>query len=290
MCKGLPASGKSTWAKEFVKDKKDWIRLNNDDMTAMFFGEAFAEGKGGAIDSFRKLLINESIKKGLNIVVDNTNLHPKHHEFFTTLIAEHNAETEHSKKPDLYELVIKDFTDVSLEECLKRNKKRENPVPDFVIKKMYRDYLRKENFKLVQDPALPKAILVDLDGTMADLNGRNPHIITNCKDDLPNNPVIDLVKRYAIDHKVIFISGRNSKARADTVAWLQEKAGFDNGTYTLYMKDDNTPDNSFKSTIFDTYIRDKFFVTLVLEDRDRMVHTYRNEIGLTCLQVADGDF
>jgi predicted kinase len=27
---GVPASGKSTWAKEYVKDKPDWVIVNRD--------------------------------------------------------------------------------------------------------------------------------------------------------------------------------------------------------------------------------------------------------------------
>lgn len=38
MCKGLPASGKSTWAKEFVAKNPNFIRLNKDDFRAMMGG------------------------------------------------------------------------------------------------------------------------------------------------------------------------------------------------------------------------------------------------------------
>lgn len=290
MCKGLPASGKSTWAKEFVKGKKDWVRVNNDELTAMLFGEPFAEGRSTTVDHYRKLIIKDLMVKKLNIVVDNTNLHPKHFEFLTKLIEEYNQSGMYAAEPELYALEVKDFTDVTLEECLKRNKKRENPVPDFVIKKMFNDYVRKKDFKLVQDPKLPKAIIVDIDGTVADLNGRNPHIITNCKADLPITEIIDIVKRYATDHKVIFVSGRDGKARQDTKEWLSTVAGFTPASFILYMKEDRGPDTDFKKTIFDKYIRDKFYISFVLEDRDRMVQTYRNEIGLPCLQVADGAF
>ena len=48
LTKGLPASGKSTWAREFIKGKKDWVRVNNDELGSMLFGETFAEEIGRA--------------------------------------------------------------------------------------------------------------------------------------------------------------------------------------------------------------------------------------------------
>ena len=289
MCKGLPASGKSTWAKEFVKGKKDWVRINNDELGAMLFGELWAEGRNTTIDSTRETLIEYAMKAHRNIVVDNTNLHPKHEAYLKELVEAHNQEAQFSKKPELYEFEIKDFTHVPVAECILRNRKRENPVPEKVIYNMNKQYLLKEGPTLVQDDKLPKAILVDLDGTVALLNGRSPYTIKGIIDDLPNKPVVDLVQRYMKDHKVIFVTGREEAARVDTISWLA-KHGFPHGTYQLHMRGPEPSDVVFKKMVFDTYIRGKYYVSLAIEDRTRVVNLYRHDIGITCLQCADGDF
>lgn len=35
ICRGIPASGKSTWAKQFIKENKNWIRIGRDDFRHM---------------------------------------------------------------------------------------------------------------------------------------------------------------------------------------------------------------------------------------------------------------
>lgn len=295
MMLGLPASGKSTWAKEFIKGKKDWIRVNNDELGAMLFGELWAEGRSDPLEAMREHVIETAMNRGLNIVVDNTNLHPKHRAHFTQLIEAWNTQAAFDTgkaKVNLYELEVKDFTNVPVDECIKRNKKRDNPVPDRVIYQMYNAYIRKEAQGLVQDPKLPKAIIVDIDGTIADLGGRNPHVMSKCYDDLPVHHILDLVKSYKErGYEIIFVTGRNEHSRADTVRWLKDKAGFE-GTYSLYMRADGSkePDVQFKKAIFDNLIKGKYYVDFAIEDRSRMVQMYRNDIGIPCLQCADGDF
>lgn len=290
MMKGLPASGKSTWAKEFVKGKKDWIRVNNDELGLMMFGELFAEGRSDDIDRARKQLITLAMSRLDNIVVDCTNLHPKHEEYLKDLVFKHNESVIYTPKPELYSFEIKDFTDVPVEECIKRNKKRDNPVPDKIIYQMYRSYIAKEHQYVEQDPTLPKALIVDLDGTMADCSHRNPYDAKKCGDDAPIDFVIEIVKRFQSDHHIIFVSGRDAKYMKETIDWLTNKAGLKAGLYSLYMKPDKAADLGFKQEIFDAHIKNKYYVTFVLEDRTHMVQMYRHKLKLPCLQVADGDF
>jgi hypothetical protein len=61
--------------------------------------------------------------------------------------------------------------------------------------------------------------------------------------------------------------------------------------YMLLMKaaNDRRGDVVTKLELFDHHVRNKFFVLAVLEDRTKMVRLWR-DVGLTCLQVADGDY
>ena len=74
--RGLPASGKTTYAKELVN--KGWVRVNKDDMRAMLNNSKFSKDNESYILSLRDEIIISSLVQGKNVVVDDTNLDPKH--------------------------------------------------------------------------------------------------------------------------------------------------------------------------------------------------------------------
>lgn len=294
MSKGLPASGKSTWCKEFIKGKKDWVRVNNDDFQQMMFGVAFAEGRGDFLDKARMHFVDWLMEKKMNIIIDNTNLHPKQEVYYRELVEMWNAEiVEGQRIGELYEFSIKDFTDVPVNECLVRNRQRPEPIPDKVIYNMYNQYLKKEVPPLIQDKALPRAIVVDLDGTMSLVTTRSPHDLSRVYEDEVNFPIVALVNdMHALGKTIFFISGREQVAYDNTIRWLEDKAGFAKGSYFIYLRPDKDkrPDTQFKKDIFEQHIKDKYYVDFWIEDRWRMTHAVRNELGITCLQCADGHF
>lgn len=290
--KGLPASGKSTWAREFVKGKKDWVRVNNDDLQLMMFGEAFAKGRGDFLDKVRMMFVDWLITKNMNIIADNTNLHPKQEVYYRSVVDEHNFKVQNGGEGELYEFSIKDFTNVPIGECLIRNRNRPGNIPDKVIYDMYNSYLKKEVPALEQDKTLPKALVVDLDGTMALMVNRSPYEMSKVYDDAVNQPIVDLVNiMKKTGHRIFFISGRDKCAEGDTIRWLADKAGITDG-YSIFLRPDNDPrpDTQFKKDIFEEHLKGKYYVDFWIEDRWRMTHAVRNELGITCLQCADGHF
>lgn len=52
---------------------------------------------------------------------------------------------------------------------------------------------------------------------------------------------------------------------------------------------DMRKDSIVKREMFDEHIRGRYNVNFVLDDRNQVVELWRS-MGLTCLQVADGDF
>ena len=124
--KGLPASGKSTWAKA----QEGFKRINRDDLRSMIDNGVWSKENEEIIVAARDALIEMFIAYGHNIVVDDTNLDPsieKHLREFATSAG--------------YEFEVKDFTDVPLYICQDRNRKRTNPVPDEAIMRMYKKYV-----------------------------------------------------------------------------------------------------------------------------------------------------
>lgn len=141
----------------------------------------------------------------------------------------------------------------------------------------------------------PSAFLVDLDGTLALMNGRSPYDESCVDQDLPNRPVICVVEALVERGMVpIFMSGRTEGCRKDTEFWLMSHVRLwpvrDVGIL-LHMRaaDDQRPDHVVKLELFDRHVRDQWNVRVVLDDRNSVVKMWRS-IGLTVLQVADGDF
>ena len=73
---GLPASGKSTFAKQFILDNPGWVRINKDTLRLEIGGNSWYK-KEKVVFKRERELIKESIDNGINIVIDNTHLNPK---------------------------------------------------------------------------------------------------------------------------------------------------------------------------------------------------------------------
>jgi hypothetical protein len=136
---------------------------------------------------------------------------------------------------------------------------------------------------------LPLAIVCDLDGTLALLNGRDPYDASTCENDTVNEPVAHIVRTYAdAGVAVILVSGRNVRHRAETKAWLHTHHIPHESLYMRRARDFRK-DAVIKAEVFEARLRSVYQVLFVLEDRDQAVAMWRG-LGLTCLQVAPGDF
>ena len=140
----------------------------------------------------------------------------------------------------------------------------------------------------------PNTIICDLDGTLSLLNGRDPYKPETCDNDKVNIAVA-MVLEYAHDNfddkdAITFLSGREDKYRPQTILFLDRAISFLD--YNLYMRgtDDFRKDSMVKKELFDEYIKDRYHVLFVMDDRNQVVDMWRNELKLTCFQVAEGNF
>ena len=138
-------------------------------------------------------------------------------------------------------------------------------------------------------------ILCDIDGTIALRGDRSPHDHDQCMEDHVNWPIVRLIDNL-VDYgylmgEIILISGRKEKYRSITEYWLRTHNIFDGYYNALLMRstNDNRPDEVVKEELYKQYIMDKYNVLYVFDDRNSVVAMWRR-LGLTCLQVADGDF
>ncbi len=133
-----------------------------------------------------------------------------------------------------------------------------------------------------------KAIIVDIDGTLAHMAGRSPYDYSLVDTDTIDKTIRDILDRYCNTHKIIVVSGRKDECYQVTLQWLHDNhVPFD----YLHMRkeSDNREDSIIKREIYDNNIKAEHEVDFVLDDRNRVVKMWR-EIGLKCLQVAEGDF
>lgn len=279
MPKGLPASGKSTWSEEQVKANPGQVKIvSKDKLRAMLDLGKWSGSNEKMILDIRDRIISCALTRNLTIIVDDTNLDPKHEARLRELANLYKAD-----------FVIQDFTHVSLQECIDRDRKRPNYVGEHVIRDMYKRYLRKPLPQLVADPKLPWIVVCDLDGTLCLHWNRGPYEESKVIDDLPNKPVVAALQTLARNFSVMYVSGRTKACYDDTRKWL---GGYVNiPDIGLFMREvgDKRHDTIVKTEIYEREIKGKFNVLLVLDDRQSVVDMWR-ELGLTVFQVADGNF
>jgi predicted kinase len=285
--RGLPASGKSTYAKNLLSENPGmYKRLNRDEMRLMFDNNHHTDANEKFIAKVRDLMMLEALKAGKHVIIDDTNLSERSVERIRQIVRKHCIDTA-----DEVQVEVKEIT-TSLEECLIRDEQREKKVGRNVIMRMYKQHVlgneRGPHYK-PQDTNLPKAILCDLDGTLAIINGRSP-FDTACETDLLNEPVANLLAMHRKNkHKIIFMSGREEAARASTQTWLA-KHNIEYDGLCMRATGDARKDAIVKKELFEVHILNQYHIEMVYDDRDQVVDLWRLELGLPCLQVNYGDF
>lgn len=122
---GLPASGKTTKAKELSQPGKN-VRVNRDLLRDMLnFG--FSLKEEDRVKAVEKLLIKDFLSKGFDVIVDDTNLKDGTIKWLIKIATECCADIEFIK------------IDTPLEECIRRDATRINPVGKGIIMQMNKE-------------------------------------------------------------------------------------------------------------------------------------------------------
>lgn len=275
MCKGLPASGKSTWARQQVeKGKGEVKRVNKDDLRLMLDNGKWSKFNEEFICDVRDAIIQTAVSKGKTIIVDDTNLDPKHETHIRAIFGGFLIDMQEFK--------------LDVETCIERDSKRENPVGEIVIRRMYDQYIRPKKVAYKPDNVNPRAVIFDIDGTLAQMKDRGPYDWKRVGEDTLN---IMVAAQYHIfrnaGYKIIIFSGRDSCCRKETEKWLKENDIIPDHL-DMRKRGDMRKDNIVKKEMFDK-IKDEYSVELVFDDRNSVVKMWR-DLGLTVFQVAEGNF
>lgn len=262
MTLGLPASGKTTWAKAKLKELGNAKRINKDDLRAMLDDSHWSKTNEAFVLGVRDALITAALSKGFHVIVDDTNLAPKHETTLKTLALLNNAQFE-----------VVDFTHVSLEECIKRDQKRHNYVGETVIRDMWEQFLKPKNAEPpVYDDKLPDAIIVDVDGTVAHNDGHRGFFEWNkVGGDKPRFVVraalLGFLDRW-VTATPIFVSGRDESCRKETEQWFREKLVIPTKVELLMRPaGDMRKDSIVKREIYEQHLKAKYNIVAIFDDR-----------------------
>lgn len=278
MTVGVSGSGKTTWAKSVVAADGNCVNINKDDLREMLHNSVHSKGRESLVIKVQEAIVGLAIESGNDVIISDTNLNPD------------NIERIKNKFSDKADVVIKDFTDVPLKTCIDRDSKRSKPVGEKVIKDQYRRYIKKEPNVLEQDKTLPKAIIFDIDGTLAHMTDRKPYEWNKVGEDLVDEELAQMARdMYLLGNWILIVSGRDEVCRKETTEWLNKNKIPYNALF-MRQEGDNRRDSIIKKEIFFNYIQPNWYVRFVFDDRDQVVNEAWREIGIKCYQVAEGDF
>lgn len=314
--KGLPASGKSTRAKEIMKKDGNCLRVNKDLLREMLHFNKWS-GKKESQTSFSAVtLVTQLLANKYNVIIDDTNLNPKTLEAWVKI----TKATEN--KHEIINL------DTHWTDCVSRDNDRKARGERFVGRHVIVNMARQYGLYEFDKPD----IICDIDGTLCDMTHRLHYVkdmpylceycgeemgtrlvgdesvdyCVECKrpspnavqvkkdwhgffkatvDDSPKQQVIDFVNSKATTHSIVLVSGRPDTYREETEQWLKDHMV----TYqTLIMRKggDSREDTIIKKEILDTYFK-KDNIELVVDDRPRIIRMWQAE-GLKVWDVGSG--
>ena len=300
---GLPASKKSTYALANRDDKT--VIVSRDNIRHAQYGKWWsADMNEGWITKLEKQQIISAFENGFNVISDGTNLHKSNVQKLYDLAAQFQAEVVHT------------YFEVPPETCIEYDAHREKKVGAKVINRMAKRagidkngviprhtyyYHEIKPYVVTTDTYYSRAIVVDIDGTIALKSDRSPYDYSRVFEDDVSENVATIVKwlhyyqetGHPDAPEIIFLSGRSEDCREETERWLEDKFwNYDEINSKLFMRpsdDPNTADFIVKDRLFDKYVADHFNVIGVFDDRRQVVQMWRTK-GLTVLDVAGNKF
>lgn len=293
LLKGLQASGKSTLARKMVKDSGyNSGRINRDDLRAMIFDSKWSKDREKTIIACEKALAKVLLEQGRSVIVDDTGFKADFwKDLYSDTCFDYSSETI--------------FLDTPLEECIRRDKERGEKGLPCVGRNVIERTAMKNGLVDWGDRPI---ILVDVDGTISDNNGREKHLRGEKKDwdtyysllgnDLPYTHIFREIKSLEDTHTIVLVSGRPDQYLQPTLDWIERvtqpsplfpeldvpKIRID---YTLFRQSgDKRPDDIIKPEILNFI--PKSLVSRVYDDRPSVCRAWE-KAGLNVIWVRGKD-
>ncbi len=291
---GISASGKSTWANEYVKLNPKSLIVSRDGLRLMLFGtndtdyyiNPFLDTRENLITDMQLKLITDGLSSGYTVVIDDTNCSLSKINSFT-------------KDFSNYHIIYKRF-DIPLLEAIDRDKLRNRCVGEKIItKQMFKYETLCKHFKfepyapplpprIASNPNLMSVYIFDIDGTLAHNNGRAFYDWKRVGEDSCR----EMVKNCAValwenGYPIIICSGRDAVCLPETKKWLIfHEIPF----YEVHLRPpgDNRHDWIIKEEMW-RELSTRYNIIALFDDRQSVVDHGRR-LGLEVFQVAPGNF
>lgn len=303
LTRGLPASGKSTIAHAWVAENPDWrIRVNRDDLRKGGYDKYFglSRHQEQTITLQEEVLVAALLDAGISPIVDALHLKASYVKRWYDV----------GNKLEVPVRVIDVPTDV--DECVLRDSEREKRVGEEVIRDLHTRFFKKGKLpKLpsnsltdqvtgrayIPDPTKPKAVWVDVDGTLAEREHedapqpvRGPFDEARVGEDAVIQHIADLVRLLHADgYAIIIMSGRSDACQFETEMWLRDN----DIPYTdIFMRPfgDGRKDSTIKEELFWNHVAPRYDIRFALDDRQQVVDHTREVLKIPVLQVQPGNF
>lgn len=268
--------------------------MNRDDIRFQLYGKYWGEGVDESVVSkVEEAMVEAAIQAGKSVVIDATHLAAR----FITRWRKLYGNVE------IIDFVVP--VQVLIDRDAERLEAGERGVTAQVIHDMARRFHIKPDGTLPPLPDMPsdasawtpapkyngsapEAIIVDIDGTIANHTGvRSPYDTSRYHLDGVHYDVVELVQALCnYGYTVLFVSGRDEEFRLVTQNWIERETGLIADKLFMRPQGDRRNDAIVKHELFHEHIADKYNVIGVFDDRPRVLRMW-HAIGLTTFRCGD---
>lgn len=288
---GVSASGKTTWAEQFISEMNKqglyFININRDDIRRIIHREKHTYTPFSWVTWNKKWekectvrwknFIEKHILLGSDgIIISDTNLNKKTRDWLIERFTDAGYVVELKLFPVDYDVAVK------------RDIQRSNPVGAFVIAQQIEKYWSQFKQQYVPNKELPKAVIVDLDGTLAHMKDRMPYDWHKVGTDVVDDIIRDIITGMKdMDYKIVIISGRDGSAKELSAEWLQNNLDFVPDDFFIRNAGDFRRDTIVKEEIFWNDVAPKYNVVLAIDDRPQVVLNTWTALGIKTLACGN---
>lgn len=257
-------------------------------------GVYWVTSREGLVSDIKQSTVANAMNRGYDIVIDNMNLNPKEVKFWQDVV--HNNEVNPISKY-IYEIEFKDFF-IPLEECIRRDAMRPNPIGEKVIRDTWRKYKHfiqtTEVEKYVNNLRAwnigkPTCVVVDMDSTLCFNTNKRPWYgegaAEGMKNDIPNGSVCDVIFELQKSYPIILATGRDTSQEEVTKQWLLDHE-INVSEFYFRTEGDYRKGVEVKREQIEK-IMEKYNILVIFDDCEPIVQMYR-DMGLTVLQPNKG--
>lgn len=301
--RGIPASGKSTYAEKWIaEDPDNRVRINRDNIREALFGNAASHADEKKVTEVENKMIVQALKAGKSVLSDNTN----------TNMALLTKAIKFAKANGATKVSHKDFP-ISVEEAIRRNANRERVVPEHVIKRMYGRLGPEGQFPvfpgsyatkpLALPPKRKMAVCFDMDGTAVDVRDVRKYLNIPLKNGKKrrdfdsfhrmsefspaHDDVVEMMRdAHAAGFAVLITTARSEPYRETTQKWLDDR-GIPYENIFMRKEGDFRSDYEVKKEMFQK-INMYYDVVRCVDDNPQAIRAWReNGINVTTVPFID---